>query len=250
MGIAGTITIGNAVVLQSDSLINISTSTIGGSRTLTFAQTVSGPGRLTLDPPGTNSNAGTLSLEAANTYSGGTTINGGQLLLNKPAASLGSGDVIVVSGSLKIDSAVANAIEDKAAVSLAGGGTAGAADLGYIELGPGVNETVGVLKLNGVPQVAGTYGSSSSSATHKNDEFFAGSGILTVASLTVTTPADHDDGTCGVLDCSLRERSMRPTACPAQTSSSSRTNLRASSKSRARCPRSRLISRLSDRAPT
>ena len=39
------------------------------------------------------------------------------------------------------------------------------------------------LFLNGVAQAEGTYGSTSSSATFKNDEFFSGDGIITVAAV-------------------------------------------------------------------
>ena len=37
-----------------------------------------------------------------------------------------------------------------------------------------------MLLFNGVAQGPGTYGSSTSSATYKNDNFFAGSGVITV----------------------------------------------------------------------
>ena len=54
--------------------------------------------------------------------------------------------------------------------------------MGYIELGAGINETVNKLILNGVGQIAGTYGSTLSLATFKNDEYFSGTGILNVLS--------------------------------------------------------------------
>lgn len=50
----------------------------------------------------------------------------------------------------------------------------------YVDLALGINETVNILLLNGVAQGPGTYGSSISSATFKNDNFFAGSGMITV----------------------------------------------------------------------
>jgi hypothetical protein len=48
-------------------------------------------------------------------------------------------------------------------------------------LDSGVNETVGSLLLNGVLQPGGTYGSSASGAMFPNDEYFSGTGVLTVA---------------------------------------------------------------------
>jgi hypothetical protein len=49
-----------------------------------------------------------------------------------------------------------------------------------INLNDGVNEKVGWLIFGGKIQPAGTYGSSSSSAVHKDDTHFAGKGVLTV----------------------------------------------------------------------
>jgi MYXO-CTERM domain-containing protein len=97
---------------------------------------------------------------------------------------LGTGNVTVTGNAtlLEIESGVVDAIADAATVSLAGGGAAGVADLGYMLLDSGVNETVGSLLLNGVSQLGGTYGSSSSGATFQNDEYFSGPGVLTVAS--------------------------------------------------------------------
>src|SRR5262249_13852219 len=66
------------------------------------------------------------------------------------------------------------------------GGVLGSADGGYINLGAGVNEQVAALMLsvdNGATFAAqpnGTYGSSASSAAFKLDEYFAGTGVLTV----------------------------------------------------------------------
>jgi hypothetical protein len=56
----------------------------------------------------------------------------------------------------------------------------GVADRGYIELGSGINERGMLLFLNGVPRGAGTYGSTLSGATFKSDEYFSGSGMITV----------------------------------------------------------------------
>jgi autotransporter-associated beta strand protein len=128
--------------------------------------------------------AGTLQLSGANSYSGGTTVGTGLLSLSGSIAKLGTGNVTVLGNSpgtaLQILSGVSNAIADTATLSLLGGGTTGVADQGYANLGTGINETVRMLLLNGVLQGPGTYGSTSSSATFQNNEFFSGSGIVTV----------------------------------------------------------------------
>jgi len=43
---------------------------------------------------------------------------------------------------------------------------------------------LGSLTLNGVPQPIGTYGSTATNATHKNDTWFSGTGTLTVTGLS------------------------------------------------------------------
>ena len=88
---------------------------------------------------------GTMLLSGANTYTGDTTVEGGEL---------------TVSG---------NSIVDTNKLVLNGG-----------KLGIAANETVGTLFYAGIQQDAGTYGSTSSGATHQNESRFSGSGILTV----------------------------------------------------------------------
>ena len=141
--------------------------------------------------------AGAMRVTDVNTSSGGTVVEGGSLAVGHfdafnngfgfyPASdgTLGTGDVTVAATAtfLEIESGVSavNVIADTATVSLAGGGAAGTADNGYMLLGDGVNETIGMLLLNGVAQEIGTYGSTLSSALFKNDEFFSGTGVLNV----------------------------------------------------------------------
>jgi autotransporter-associated beta strand protein len=178
-------TINNAVVLQSDTMIHVQ----GTAGSTTLAGAVSGPGKLTLGAQPHDANLGTLALNGANTYSGGTVVDAGTLVVSGASATLGTGNVTVNSANasfagsaakLTIQSGVLNAISDTATLSLAGGNAAGTADDGFVELQSGVNETVGGLKLGGVPQVDGTFGSTSSAAANKNDEYFSGSGVITV----------------------------------------------------------------------
>ncbi|MEO8351950.1 MAG: autotransporter-associated beta strand repeat-containing protein [Chthoniobacteraceae bacterium] len=175
--------IANPTVLQSDTLLHVEGMTSGS---LTFTNTVSGPGQLIFTAPDSSSNQGQLVLEATNSYSGGTLINGGTLLLSL-AGSLGTGDIFVdnllspdSNAVLRITTGVLDAIADTATLSLAGGGFTGFADTGFVDLETGVNETVGSLLLGGMMQGAGTYGSTTSAASFQNDEYFSGDGIVTV----------------------------------------------------------------------
>jgi fibronectin-binding autotransporter adhesin len=180
------ITIGNPIVLQSDSLIHVEGLAQGF---LTLTNSISGPGQLTLSGPNSDLDLGTLILLGNNSFSGGTTINGGTIQLTGAAASLGIGNVNVKSAStmfsgasakLSIQTGVLNAIADTATLSLAGGNMPGIADDGFAELMSGINEFIGALVLGGVPQPPGTYGSTASAATFKNGEYFSGTGIITV----------------------------------------------------------------------
>jgi T5SS/PEP-CTERM-associated repeat protein len=154
----------------------------------TIAGAIGGSGGLT------KTGQSVLGLTVANTYTGGTTVIEGMLTLSGATAKLGTGNVSIESSTagsvLQIQSGVSNAIANTATLSLFDGSSGGslsagiAADLvpnrAYVDLGAGINETVSVLLLNGVAQGPGTYGSSISSATFKNDSFFAGSGVITV----------------------------------------------------------------------
>lgn len=126
--------------------------------------------------------AGTLTLTGNNTYTGLTTVTGGTLVAGGASGSLGTGSVTVQNTAIKltIQTGVVSAIGDAATLTLAGGGTAGTADAGFVDLGTGVSEIVGGLVLGALPQAPGTYGSTLSLATFKDDEYFAGSGIVTV----------------------------------------------------------------------
>jgi autotransporter-associated beta strand protein len=183
--------ISNAVVIDSDTVIHVQ----GASGSLTFSNTISGPGKMTLTAPPHDANLGSLVIVNNNTYSGGTVVHGGTVvvvgaLTHNTGASLGTGNVTVESANatfagaaakLVIQEGIRNAIADTATLTLAGGKVAGVADDGFVELQNNVNEVVAGLVLGGVAQPPGTYGSTASSATFKNDEYFQGPGIITVA---------------------------------------------------------------------
>jgi autotransporter-associated beta strand protein len=133
---------------------------------------------------------GTLTLSAANTYTGGTTISNGTLELSGASAKLGTGNVTVTgTGSLlAIDNGVADGLSNATTLSLANGG--------FLNLAAGVNERVGTLSLDTVFQPNGTYGSSQSNAVNKFDEYFSGTGILTVGPAILA--GDYDNN--GIVD--------------------------------------------------
>ncbi len=161
------------------------------SGTQTYSNVISGTGRFRRSVAG-----GTTTLTAANTYSGGTEVEAGSLLVSGASATLGAGNVTITGGDLTISSGVSNAIADTATLSLLGGGTPGIADIGFLSLGTGINEHVAALLLNNVAQANGTYGSTASSAMFKFNEFFSGAGIVSVGPAGV--PGDYNGN--GVVD--------------------------------------------------
>ncbi len=152
--------------------------------TFTIGGLISSSGNGTL----TKSGAGNLVLSGANTYTGATTVSAGMLTVSAATARLGTGNITVqgttAGTALVIQSGVNDAIDDGATVSLLGGGTVGVADQGYADLGAGINEAIGALLLGGALQANGiTYGSTASSALFQSNEYFAGTGIVTVGLL-------------------------------------------------------------------
>jgi fibronectin-binding autotransporter adhesin len=185
------ITITNSVVLQSNSVIHSQSASGVGS--ITFSGAVSGPGKLIAAATAHDASVGQIILSGAagNTYSGGSEVVAGALVANGTSLNaFGSGDVMVDSGNatfagssakLFIQSGASNAIADSATLFLTGGNVAGVADDGYADLGAGINEIVSGLFLGGVQQFApGTYGATGSAATFINDEYFAGTGVVTL----------------------------------------------------------------------
>lgn len=143
-----------------------------GSGTNTVGAKITGSGGLT------KASTGTLTLTGANSYSGDTHVGGGALRVGDGtyASNLGSSNVIVHAGATLILSC-SGAIADSATALLYQYGLFS----GKIQLDAGVNETVRYLYCGGVGLPSGTYGSSSSSATYKSDQYFAGAGVLTVS---------------------------------------------------------------------
>lgn len=106
----------------------------------------------------TKDGSGKWTLSGANTYSGATSIKAGTLAITR-AKSLGSGVLDIADGAkLQLD---------------------------FI----GTQQIAALTFNGGAAQANGTYGSTLSPATHKDDVHFAGSGTLTVGDTTSPTPA-------------------------------------------------------------
>jgi autotransporter-associated beta strand protein len=106
--------------------------------------------------------AGTLTLSGVNTFSGNTTVNAGTLSLAGGSA-LADSTTLYVASSAKINLAA--------------------------------NETVDKLYINGLEAQAGTWGSSASGAMNQWDNYFTGTGILTVSTGSGITRPSSPGGT-------------------------------------------------------
>ena len=112
---------------------------------------------------------GTQTLSGQNAYTGTTTVSGGKLSV---AGSLGTGNVSVGTGAILELLGTSTAINDTASLSLA---STALAELDFTGA-----EVVSSLTLNGVAQIAGTYGATGSGAQFTNDTFFSGTGVIAV----------------------------------------------------------------------
>ena len=89
------VTIANAVVLQTDTLIHVQGAATGS---VTFPNTISGAGGLILMARASDANLGQLVLTGANSYAGGTVVNGGVLSINSDAALGAANSAISLDG--------------------------------------------------------------------------------------------------------------------------------------------------------
>lgn len=96
----------------------------------------------------TKEGSGKLTLGGSNTYTGDTTVNGGTLAVN--GTSIDDANKLVINGG-KVDPT-------------------------------GTTETVGTLYFGAAQQAAGTWGSTTSGATHQDDVHFSGTGVVLVSS--------------------------------------------------------------------
>jgi autotransporter-associated beta strand protein len=115
--------------------------------------------------------AAQLTLSGTNTTFGSFTVSNGTLRVGASGTlGVNSTNVVVAGGSLSL--AHSAALSDQATLQLLAGG--------QVSLDVGVDETIAWLNYGGTPRRAGTYGSTASPATYKDDTRFAGSGVLRV----------------------------------------------------------------------
>ncbi|MDQ8206329.1 hypothetical protein QEH52_02335 [Coraliomargarita sp. SDUM461003] len=133
----------------------------------------------------TKNGIGSLSFEGtdgANTFSGGLNITNG-LVQGMKTGAFGSGNIRVEessgtsTASLEITDGVVDAISDSGLLYL---GSFGGTNFSTVALADGVNETIGGLYFDNVLQAFGTWGATGSGATFINDDWFSGTGVLTV----------------------------------------------------------------------
>jgi autotransporter-associated beta strand protein len=186
-------TFAQPVTFSGPWTLNTGTSTLDvrAGTVATISGIIGGTGTSVLTKGGATG-TGTLKISGANTYGGGTNVSIGTLELSGPSGTLGTGNV-TASGAgtiLAIDSGVTDAIANSATLSLS--------TSAIMSLGAGVNERVGFLSLDTAFQPNTTYGSSLSNAVVKLDQYFSGTGILTVGPPILA--GDYDNN--GVVDAS------------------------------------------------
>ncbi len=137
------VTSGNLIITNGAGLgISGTIDLVGGNRTFNVANGVN----LSVEVPVSNgalvkAGTGTMLLNKANTYSGGTTLSAGTLLVNNTSGSgTGSGNLTINGGILGGTGSIAGA------VTVNGGGT----------IRPGTATSIGNLTLNSAPTLNGT----------------------------------------------------------------------------------------------
>jgi fibronectin-binding autotransporter adhesin len=139
-----------------------------------FAGLITGPGSFTLN----GNSSGTLILSNyANTYTGGTTINGGTLDVTNGASI--SGDVTVNSGALKLDDPAA--MSSTATLTLAAAAT--------VKLNYSGTQTIAALVFGSTPQATGLWGALGNAGATYTDSRFTGTGLLLVCPAPQTITA-------------------------------------------------------------
>lgn len=213
-------TITNSVILESSTMVHMQSFGVDDlTQTLKFTGVISGNADASLSISSLNSdqNLGRVVFTNTNTYAGDTIVNGGRLEVEGANATFGVGNIIVHNPALVmtngagiaaaiarlvIPSGVSNAINDLATVTIGG------ASRGIVDLGAGIDELVGSLKLGDTTYTgAGTYGSSASGADFQFDDFFVGTGVLRLIGGPALEGDYNGDGTVNAADYVLWRKS-------------------------------------------
>jgi autotransporter-associated beta strand protein len=136
------------------------------AHTLTVTSVLRGASALTKLGPGA------LQLSSMHTLSGAVTVAAGTLHLKGSGALLNATN-LVVNGTLALDQG--SSLNDTAVLRL--GGLAG----GRVVISNAAAEAVDRFIVDGILQASGTWGATGSGATHVNDTWFGGDGVLAVA---------------------------------------------------------------------
>ena len=209
----GAAAIGYAGNLQNDGTYTANTGVhtfSGAGKTIGGANAIAVP-NLTISGTTTNNGALTVStaLAGASTLTNGATGSlsfGGASITPTLVASTASNTVNYNGGAQTVKAtAYANLVFSGSAAKTIATGTSVSGNLSIAPTGSatanitaGLNISVGSLKLGGADQIYGTWGSTTSAATNKNNTYFAATtGILTVGKANLTITANNTGKTYG-----------------------------------------------------
>ena len=136
-------------------------------------------GPLSLVKTGTGTLILSNSVVNTTTTTGDITVSNGTLVVAFPNNLGNATNITVAGGTLELRTS--ESIKDTASLSITNAGA-------QVRIGDGLMETVDKLFIDGMQQVSGTWGTTASGATHKDDTRFAGNGkiyVLTSPSFTV-----------------------------------------------------------------
>lgn len=159
------------------TLLANSTIAVDSTRTATITGVISESGGAFAF---TKNQPGTLTLTAANTHTGGTTVAAGILQTGTSSGKLGPGNLTVEAAATCRIQNTTGALGRQAYVYLNG--------TGMLDLATSVTETVARLYLGGVPQAPGTYTAANLSAN------ISGGGSLTVGDTVPAAPTELTAG--------------------------------------------------------
>ncbi|MBE7158540.1 MAG: autotransporter-associated beta strand repeat-containing protein [Rhodospirillales bacterium] len=182
--IFGYATAAGVVTLSSGSIVNSDASFQNVGLTGTSFSVSNGTASAILAGSGaalTKNGTGTVTLAAANTYTGTTSISGGTLILSSTGSINSSNSVLVTAGVLTLQNAFA--LSDAGTLSLTDGTTLN------LSAGSGTTEVINGLLLNGTPVQPGTYSTSDLTAMDANITFTGNESLQVLSAVPEPTTA-------------------------------------------------------------